>query len=494
MTQHGDGGTGVHIPGDGTGGIIDVTPIVPASDDAIPYIGRVVSSHGTYSYLRDIRRGFETVHGGDVFVPQTFEVGTLVEFNVLHPDRKRPGNFRTEEARPLTGAMIRVAGSELSREVFLSQLAARTDYHALAKEKSPEDVERALANGPFEEMLGIVAVATKFSEQDITTAMARHATRFLQTTYAGLAPLDFSTSVTEMPDEQEEQRRLDEFIAQCREIGMEGQAQELPGLYAGFKGVRQVFRYLADRNMLRPDSVLPAKHLAELTVMAPVWYCWSKELDQQIDESAVDDPEPSALVRTVADMVGTRQYAWLAQIYNRRYRPMFLYRGGRDIMPPDVVKMVADAKKTFDFLIVATPYHDQASKEWQDDTWLRSIDPFLLGIRKDLPYVFVLGRWSGTGIFPLMGEMIADTIDHLRTHKNLLGRFTATTYWYKGASETPYSNCLGGFVPGPTSQSSYLPSFADEIIRRYERNELFPWLRGELGEYHPFEKLTNPTK
>jgi len=140
-------------------------------------------------------------------------------------------------------------------------------------------------------------------------------------------------------------------------------------------------------------------------------------------------------------------------------------------MPPSILKILTDAREKFDYLVIATPYHDVASREWADAKWLRNLDPFLFGFLKDQPeFMCLLGRWSQTGLFPLMGEMIADTMNHIRINKERLKNFS-NSYWYHGDA----GSCL-------SSNLSVHPliKFADELLLAYERNLLFPFLRGEV--------------
>lgn len=135
-----------------------------------------------------------------------------------------------------------------------------------------------------------------------------------------------------------------------------------------------------------------------------------------------------------------------------------------------------EAKKIFDYVVIMTPYHDQASTEWSNPNWLRNLDPLLVGFIEGLPQMFILGRWSGTGIFPLLLDCIADTANHLRINKHLLKNFDNRSYWYKGISEG------GGCLTGSTHPSNNLQEFADRLLLAYDRGLVFEFLRGELSQ------------
>ena len=144
-------------------------------------------------------------------------------------------------------------------------------------------------------------------------------------------------------------------------------------------------------------------------------------------------------------------------------------------MPPNLVRIMRQAKELFDYVVIMTPYHDTASKEWSDPNWLRNIDPIMVGFLKGLPHMFVLGRWSGTGVFPMLLDCIADTSNHLRLNKHLLRNFKSNTYWYKGKRE---SSMLSQNDQGDNG----LTKFADKILLAYDNGLLFPFLRGELKD------------
>ena len=96
------------------------------------YTGVVVSQHEGYSYLNTIKRGYETIAtNGDVFTPIEFGVGTVVEFDELNTDPRRPGKFRCETAAIAAKAVATV--EDAPKEVILREIAKPTIYHQGAK-------------------------------------------------------------------------------------------------------------------------------------------------------------------------------------------------------------------------------------------------------------------------------------------------------------------------------------------------------------------------
>ena len=128
------------------------------------------------------------------------------------------------------------------------------------------------------------------------------------------------------------------------------------------------------------------------------------------------------------------------------------------------------AVELFDYVVIATPYHDEAGKDWEDLDWLRSIDPYVLGFKKGIPYFFVLARFSDAGTFPLFNELVADTIEFLRARKDRLAGFDQVDrpYWYTpGKAESFCVSQLGSVLQGRV----------DELLAAFEAGNLFDWLR-----------------
>lgn len=438
------------------------------NNEKVKYTGRIISMHDGFSYIGQIKRGYETINtNGDVFVPQELPVGAIVEFEELNTDPKRPGKFRAESAAEIKDVLVEVGTEEGA--IALKTLSQRSIYHIGAKEISPEETQKAAENLPFAEMLGIYKEAKKELGRDISE-MARE---FLQATFANLHSIGVSYSVEGDVDEGAEKSKVDSALTKYRENGLDGQVKSVEEEYRHFVGIRQSFTLMYVNGILGLETVIPIKYLPDLLVTAPVWFVASNERLQDLTEN--NDPLPDHAVRFFCDQVSTKEFAWLYQIYNRRTRPLKQF-SGRDIIPLPLMKVMEQAIKVFDYTVIATPYHDIASKEWVDPNWLRNLDPFLFGFMKNLPYMFLLGRWSGTGLFPLMCEMIADTIDHLRVNCEKLKNFHRSSYWYKGNGSMPDANHV---LLGEEGENEVLIQFAQEVIRAFEEGRLFEFLRGE---------------
>ena len=124
----------------------------------------------------------------------------------------------------------------------------------------------------------------------------------------------------------------------------------------------------------------------------------------------------------------------------------------------------------FDFIVIATPYHEKAGQDWQDLEWLHLIDPYVLGFKVGIPFFFVLARFSDTGTFPLYNEMIADTIGFLQANMEKLRGFNQVNnpYWYHPDQSATSVQQLG----------TILIKHTHELIDHFEKGDLFDWLRG----------------
>lgn len=430
-------------------------------DIAAEFTATVTSVHEGYSYLGSVRRGYETVAtNGDVFVPMVFSVGAQVTFSELNDNPKRAGKFRTERATVIRQDLV-IAGQPAL--AVLGQLAKRTIYHRTAKAVDPEKVEQAAENQPFAEMIPRVLA----SRQDSVSA-ADMASDFLASQFSNLESHGVNYSVREQIDESVEEGQMAKAEAEYRRLGMEGQATSIKTEYAKFRGIRRAFALMEANGLLKVESVIPMRNLADLLVTAPVWFIHSRLHGINISGDRLDDASYNPFVSFFCEQMPTKNFAWLYQIYNRRVRPMSEF-SGRDIMPLPMVKIMDEAKKTFDFLVIATPYHDVASREWADPKWQRNVDPFLIGFMRDLPFMFLLGRWSQTGLFPLVCEMVADTMEHLRLNKERLLRLPAGLQWWSNDGSPGF-----GFL----ADGQQLVGYANRLIAAYEAGQIFDFLRG----------------
>jgi hypothetical protein len=398
-------------------------------------------------------------------VPQVFEIGQYVEFDSLNSDPKRPGKFRTESARVVEGGLVTIEPN--SKAVAIADLMKRHPYHQMAKNINPDDVAQAIANQPlkalFETFEGMKA------DDLAPDNIARVAKEFLEETFAALTPLGVSHNIDGDVDQEKEEEKINEAIKLFQDNGMHGQINSVRSEYEQFKGVRDAFTLMRTSGLLSMDSVIPMSCLPEMLVAAPVWYVHAKQGLQS--RTSMQNPSPDYVTRFFCDLGQSKSFSHLYQMYNLRNRPLGNF-SGRDIMSPAIMKILAKAKETFDFIVIMTPYHDLASTEWANAKWNRNVDPFLIGFMKGIPYMFLLARWSGNGLLPLFADMVADTINHLRLNKDKLKKIPGAYDWYMGDGSIKT-------LDGRNDRGNdILEPFADQVIEAFEDGNLFDFLAG----------------
>lgn len=222
-------------------------------------------------------------------------------------------------------------------------------------------------------------------------------------------------------------------------------------------------KYNRERYIFELPTVLPVSNLPEILLAMPVCF-----IGNAAESVTSDDPRPSDFTKLICDMVGSHNFAWFYQMYNRRDRSISDFKGP-DPIPNDYLELRPQLLEHIDLEVITTPYHGIASQEWADPSWQAGIDPIALAIHSDIPFFTIYKRWSGNGIFPLLADLMADTIDYLKKHKDGLRNFVNTPYWYKGNNEE--RNCLHG-------AEHELPNFADRLIEQFEQGTVFQFLRG----------------
>ncbi|MBI4256999.1 hypothetical protein HY626_03025 [Candidatus Uhrbacteria bacterium] len=483
--------------------------VIAVPERSFGFIGRATTLIGA---------PFDT--SGDVFIHQDecavpLAVGLAVEFTLIN-DPRREGRFRALNGCSV--ASLPVLAEEVAQ---LPTLASRQPYHVRAKVVEAVEVRKAFANAPFGGVIGTQVGETVEIEND--TELSAFVQTYLEEVFPGLQGQ--GVSFTLGTNRSEEAARITSRNQRLRGLSMIAQANTLQVEYdrflvtmdalltlrdAGYlvPGVRMstkilnmlvgnperlrsrrssaadtaafqransefatTIRFLKEHELLAPGTAIPIEHTADLFMAAPVWYVRS-HVDQPNtwDDS---DPRPDQAVRDFAGLFGTQEWAHLFQMFNRRTRPFSRYEG--DMIPDHIVTIIERVGTFFDYLVIATPYHDVAGREWEDPAWRTLIDPYLVGFKKGVPYLFFLGRWSDTGVFPLVGEMIADTIGYLKVNKAKLAGFGSLPFWHFSDPSHPDRQ---GHSNSFKDAGSRLQTFVDELIRHFEAGTLFPFLRG----------------
>jgi hypothetical protein len=371
--------------------------------------------------------------------------------------------------------------------------------HPLAKRVPADALLQVERNRPFEDYPRAVYSWKRVFEgegedcEDISESYWQAVENFLRRTFHSLTFIPEISFDVRRIAEKTERKAFNAAIARYRAAQMSGQAALLKELYDGLCALRIVLKDAEQSNLL--ETVFPVRYLPELLLASPVWFINYK------GRWDVEDHEfELGVIRYFCDLGVTDQFAYLFQIYNTRVR-YFDEFSGRDIMPLYIVELIRQVRNLFDYLVIATPYHDIASREWGDMRWVRNVDPFLLGFVRQVPeLVFFLGRWSGRALFPRVGDMIADTIDHLEKSKALLANLNeGSTRWYKTETRVDFESVAIGprlrpiesySVPKGTRPRTALDQerwrkgnhslvrFASAVAGKFEEGDLFSWLRG----------------
>jgi hypothetical protein len=347
--------------------------------------------------------------------------------------------------------------------------ASRYHRRAAMIVRPQKEIQKAAENRPFADLTenaGEIKAALAANPSSVQDAIARQAEEFLRNMWPMLEedqlgfPVSFSLDEEDDPQEVE---CLSEIIEANQRLGLDQQAEtELPKLLRHFSSVRGTLRFMRQSGLLLPHTILPDSQLPHFLVTAPVWYVGGHH--QFAYDTASPDPRPDKFVRFMAKRLGTQRLADWFQIWNRRSRPFSDYAG--DAIPHYLLDLIGHATEVFDYVVIATPFHDVASKEWADPNWQRLIDPYLLAFHEDLPSMFFfLGRWSNTGVFPLAAEMTASTIAYLHKHIDQIPAAFKNPYWSN--VDDNGASCRSG---------NELYASVAPALEAFDEGNLFSWL------------------
>lgn len=400
----------------------------------------------------------------------TLQVGKRVSFTVV-ADKRRDGCFRAmgavevveAEVLPALGPVVPGFLSQPSSETHLAILNKLPIAGGLMKSVPEETVSKVEDNQPLP---GLPRSNAAPSEEEVNIFLSN----VLFNLFGRLASYNATFRMGE--EETPLLRALEDAKADMAEMGMTEQIQETEKEVKRYLDVKKLLSALQEADLIRASSVVPIRFLPDLFMAAPVFFFTVGD-EQEKAEVEGDwnsaDPLPHRLVYEFCGHFPNERWADVFQMFNRRVRTLSRYKG--DIIPPRITKLIRSCRELVDTVVIATPYHDIAGKDWEDLEWLRSIDPYVLGFKKGFPFFFVLGRYSDSGVFPLYHEMVADTIEFLRANKAKLAGFDKVTnpYWFRPSAPE-------GSIP---QLGSVLRQRVDELLSVFEDGRLFSWLRGE---------------
>lgn len=415
----------------------------------------------------------------DVFVHQdesgaVLKVGLVLNFSV-GPDAKRGGGFYRAigavehvevecipaDELPVPGLAVRAPLS-----IVPSPTAINRDYIAKMKAVPGSTVEKVGENAPMGAIREGTDVPPPVTAEDKRTLCER----YLAYLFPTLASFDADFSLRDTDDSA-----FDEKVAQIKQemqgLGLTGQIPLLEEEIGKFRRVRGTLSLIWEEDLVRPDAIIPVRFLPDLFMACPVWYFWTNgpgEAQARGDWQA-SDPLPHESVQYFCELFPNERWRDVYQMFNRRLRTMQMYAG--ENIPAHVIRRMRRAVSLFDYVVIMTPYHDVAGRDWEDLEWLRAIDPYVVGFHKGLNEFFVLGRFSGNGTFPLLNELVGDTIEFLRKNKGNLSGFDQVTnpYWWQGPRGEASTYQLGARLMRRT----------DELLTAFDAGQLFAWLKGE---------------
>ena len=465
------------------------------------YIGQVINVSDGFGFIgiHTVTRDDGSPHGlptsQDIFLHRDdcgapIGASLTVGFEVVADARRGEGAFRAARAlRIIEPELLPIHEPAVPGLVLASALGGapalreRLPVHAHMKAVPEATVAQVAANKPL----------PRIPRTHETPRDPRQKKELLNLVLRALFPVmaDFRAdfSVLDYTD-AELDREVAETAENYRAMGLAAEITIMEEQVASFKAIRSALAMIWEENLVRPDSIIPIRYLPDLFMAAPVWYFWADEAGQKEGASAWVKPDPGppqAAVKYFCNLFPNQPWYDTFQLWNRRMRTLAQYKG--EVIPPHVARRMRKAIPLFDYIVIATPYHDHASMEWQDPRWLRAIDPYVLGFRKGIPFFFVLARFTDAGTFPLYQELVADTIEFLRTHQDKVQGFNTADhpFWHHvpvgDAKEWRMMMIAAGenyYRPGNTL-GAYLVGHVKQLLRMFEEGHLFDWLRGEAG-------------
>ncbi len=453
------------------------------------YVGRIASMPGQSnigfisisSVTTDEKEPHSLGTSADIFIHQDdcgtkLRVGMNVIFDVV-PDKQRGSGFfravaavETAELELIPPGEDAIPGFSLAapRQSKAELALPRLPIHNKMKPVPEETVEQAIANMPMPTV----------PRQNVVPQDDESRKRLLQMFLLELFPSlkDFGADYNVLGcSDAELDAKTAETEKQYTDLGLGQQINAMHEEIARFKSMRAALAMIFEEGLVRQDTIIPIQYLPDLFCAAPVWYFWANQNDQaQSSKDWVNtDPEVHPAISYFCGLFPNQNWMDTFQLFNRRLRTLSQYKGEQ--IPPYIAKRMNKAKDLFDYVVIATPYHDQAGKDWEDIQWLRAIDPFVLGFKKGIPFFFVLARYSDAGTFPLFNELLADTIEFLKQNKEKLKNFNRVNnpFWMNPDSSMR--------VMGIDNAGDYLIRRVDTILAKFDEGQLFSWLRDANG-------------
>ncbi len=470
----------------------------------VTHIGRITTvsqdfaygfiSIATVSKIDDIQHGLATTV--DIYIHQNdcssrpLRVGMLVSFDVT-PDLTRAGAFRAigaveeieaellpEGQQPMEGfnALAPFAGTSTLAQADNGGYIPPTQAQApKMKASDPATLALVSANNPAP---GIPRDHTVPENVDELMVL------FLQNQYPSL--VSFGAHFGLDSDETEFNEQVSAATEELRGLGMDTQVGILENEAAHFLSFRKALVIMKREKLIRKDAIIPMEFLPDFFAAVPVWFHFGSDEEHRL---ATNGDQRGALlvpprIRAFCSIFPNQNWVDMLLMFNRRPRTHQMYAG--DQIPLSVLRRVREMLPHFDHVVIMTPYHDVAGRDWQRLSTLRNPDPYIIGVKVGVPYFFILARFSDSGTFPAHHELIADTMKFLDNNKDKLRGFNSTPglEWLGYDPINPsrtvgdISSMNGMGVGRANSLGDHLIKTAEEALLAFEQGKLFDWLRG----------------
>lgn len=458
------------------------------------YIGRIVTAPGgeMFAFIGNNSVSLEdgsshNLGHSDIFLHQdecavSIKVGVTVDFDVISDTARGEGCFRAIGATQHVEELELIpAGQPLEGFDALmpfgqgngNLIVAATPAQNKMKHVDPEVVKTVLANQPAS---GVPR------DSSVPSNVAELLQAFLKFLFPSME--QFGSHFNLDVDEEELNIQMVEARTLHEEAGMTDQLALLEEELKRFLSFRKVLTLMVQENLVRRDTIIPIEYLPDFFTAVPVWYFATGDEGVGASSKAQEgnDPEVHESTKYFCELFPNQNWADMFQVYNRRFRTLRMYKG--DLIPTAVMRRIREAREHFDYVVVMTPYHDVAGKDWQDTAWVRSIDPYVVGFKKGIPHFFILARFSDSGTFPLFAELVGDTVQFLQEKKAGLTGFNAATnpYWHV-AKSIHGSCCFNGVPEKHASQlGDHLKVVVKNALKAFDQGKLFEWLRGEVTD------------
>ena len=328
-------------------------------------------SLGTVERLNGDPHGLPTEK--DIFIHQDdcsakLRPGLVVEFSAIERPG-HPGEYRATGATEFVEAEL-IPSKELAVPGFSAPLifdprrelqiaTTRLPVHARMKRVPAETVEKVVENEPMPDIPRQYGRPSEGQQKELLAAFMLHL-------FPHLAGFGTDFNVIDASD-----GALDEQVRDASEdlvsLGMEDHVANMNNEVARFKATRSAIRFANEQGLVRPDTIIPIRYLPDLFMAVPVWFFYAGQNDVPGIEATnrEDDPHVHPWTEYFCKLFPNRRWADTFQLYNRRLRSLKNYGGeGFDVIPPFLARRLKWAVQAFDFVVIATPYHDAAAGGW----------------------------------------------------------------------------------------------------------------------------------